>query len=112
MTDKLSELLAGVLGALYPHIVFDTKGLLNLLLPCLVVVFVGLLVTIILKFVRSSRRFAYLSVVIALIAMMTVSSYFPVTLIHAGEFAAEQIQQHIETEEPQEQENEHLRIVR
>ncbi len=97
--DKLNELMAGILGAIYPQIVFDAQGLTALLLPCLLAVLAGLAVTILLKFNANARRFAYVAVVVAMIVMIAASAFFPVTLKQAGDFAAEQIRQRIDVQE-------------
>ena len=97
--DKLYELMAGILGVIYPKIVFDAQGLTTLLLPCLLITLAGLAVTLLLKLNANARRFAYAAVVIAMIAMIAASAFFPVTLKHAGDFAAEQIHQRIDVQE-------------
>lgn len=97
--DKLTGLTAGALNAVYPNIVFDAQGLTSLLLPCLLIVLVSLAVTLLLKLNANARRFAYVAVVIAMIVMIAASSFFPVTLKQAGDFAAEQIHQRIDVQE-------------
>ena len=100
MMDKINELTAGILNAIYPQIVFDAQGLTALLLPSLIAVLIGLVILLLMKLSSSARRFAYVPVVIVLIAMIAANSFFPITLKQIGDFTAQQVQQlNAQTEE-------------
>lgn len=88
-----SEMLEKVLHALYPGIIFDTEGLVSLLLPCVAIVLLGLIFSLLMKFSRLSRRSSFLPVVIALIVAIVASSFFPVSLMHIGQGIMNQLQQ-------------------
>ena len=98
--NQVSEMLSNALQAVYPGIVFDTEGLASLLLPCLAIVLVGLIITLLMKIPRKTRRFAYLLVTIALIAMIAASAFIPASLMHIGEYAVEKLQQTVVWQQP------------
>lgn len=100
MIDIVSNWLERILHVFYPGIMFDAAGLTNLLLPCLAIVFISLIVSILIKLNARARRFAYLPVIIALIVTITLSSFFPVSLTQAGQYAVQQIHQTDSTKEP------------
>ncbi len=93
--DNLSSPLARILTAVYPSVTMDTQGLANILLPCLIILLIGLVITLVMKILPSVRRYAYVALVVICIAMIAASSFFPVTLTHAGQFVAGQIQEQI-----------------
>lgn len=97
--NQLSELLADVLKTFYPNVVFDTEGLTYLLLPCLGVVLISLIISLFMRLYRGARRFAYLPVTIAVIVMIALTAFFPSSLMQAGEYAANQIQQTFSAQE-------------
>ena len=93
--DNLSALLARILTAVYPSVTMDAQGLANILLPCLIIAVIGLVITLIMKILPGVRRYTYVALAVVFIALITASSFFPVTLAHAGQFAAGQIQEQI-----------------
>lgn len=90
--DNLSSLLARILTAVYPSVTMDTQGLANILLPCLIIAAIGLVITLIMKILPGVRRYAYVVLAVVFIGLIATSAFFPVTLAHAGQFAADQIQ--------------------
>lgn len=91
--NLLSEMLEKALQAIYPGIMFDAEGLTSLLFPCLAIVLIGLIISLLMKIPSASRRFAYLPVIIALIVTIAASSFFPASMMQAGNGIAEQLPQ-------------------
>ena len=59
----------------------------------LLVCLLGLVISLLMKPATGSRRYSHVPVLLALIAMIAASAYFPVTLVNAGSFAVDQIRE-------------------
>ena len=53
--DNLSSLLARILAAVYPSVTMDAQGLANILLPCLIILLIGLVITLIWLYLEAMR---------------------------------------------------------
>lgn len=106
--DVIQNALTWLLNLLYPGVEFDTAGMTGIVGSCLIVVVAALAVYILLKCFPDIRRFAHVAVVTALIALIAATAFFPGTLVQAGGYAADWLEQHYwaqEEEVPEEGEN-------
>ena len=88
LNDILKDTLDRALGAVYEGVVFDTAGLAKMLIPCVIVLAAALLIDLLLKCFRELRRYSYMVVTAALIALIAASAFIPATLVQAGDSAS------------------------
>ncbi len=92
----IESALKSILNSFYPDKIFDIEGLVKLIQPCLAAVVPAVLLWLILKIPRSTRRYAYVPFVIMLIILMTGCIFFPVSMGSAGDYAFDLIRQMIQ----------------
>lgn len=104
--DTAKDILAKVLGFIYPDVPFDTEGLVRMLVPCALVLAAALILYLLLKCFYGTRRFAHTVLTAALIVLISASAFFPEKLAQAGDYAAGWLQERFWAEKEQTPEGE------
>ena len=106
--DFIRDMLSRTLNLIYPGAEFDTAGLAGIVTSCLIVLAAAAVVFLLLKCFPDIRRFAHVAMVVALTLLIAASAFCPATLVQAGDYAADWLEQHYwaqEEETSEEEEN-------